>query len=283
MAARAVALSVASPPMHTRQAARGSYVSAQRASSSRPRKARTSTTRPRRLRRPARRRAVIIARPSPDPGVTTICTVATAAPGAGRATRVSLTSGQRPRDDLTTGGPEQPTIVLGRRRHRHPPHHILSERVDDLALRPPGAEGILAARHRPDAFADEAAQHDDAAVGRAQVLEGVHRDAPLARLGAVVGGEALALGIGPVIGLAEAGSGHLLGGESPRRIDLGELEVGRLPVVVGHGPADDDGPTGRLDRGRLLDLARELMDVGWHEVAHAHPHQLADPAGGNVD
>ena len=114
------------------------------------------------------------------------------------------------------------------------------------------------------------------------MLERVDRDGALARLRVEVRRLALPIGVRPLVGLPEAGPGHLLVGESPRRIDLRELEVGRARVVVGHGPADDDGPARRLGLARLLDLARELMDVRRHEIAHADPHQIADAARRHV-
>jgi hypothetical protein len=115
------------------------------------------------------------------------------------------------------------------------------------------------------------------------VLERVDRDRALARLGVVVRGEALARLVGPVPGLPEAGPRDLLRGESPRGIHLGQLEVRRVRIVVGHRPADDHGPARRLRRGGLLDLARELMHVGRDEIADAHPDEVVHAAGRDVD
>ena len=58
-----------------------------------------------------------------------------------------------------------------------------------------GPERVLASSHRAHAVAHDAAEHDDAAIGRGQMLERVHGDRPLARLGVEVGGKALALAV----------------------------------------------------------------------------------------
>ncbi len=115
------------------------------------------------------------------------------------------------------------------------------------------------------------------------MLEGVDRDRPLARLGVVVGRAALPLLVGSIARLAEAGTGDLLGRETPRRVHLGQLEVGGARLVVGHRPADDHRAARGLGRGSLLDLARELVHVGRHVVAHAHPGQIAHATGRDVD
>jgi hypothetical protein len=78
------------------------------------------------------------------------------------------------------------------------------------------------------------------------MLEAVHRDAPLARLRVEVRGHALALGVGrssdwPKPGWPPARR------EAPRRIDLGQLEVGRLPSSLGTAQ--------RMITGRLAALA----------------------------
>src|SRR5207245_1652768 len=97
-----------------------------------------------------------------------------------------------------------------------------------------------------------------------------------------VGGVALALSVRAIARLAEAGERHLLGRESPGRIHLGQLEIRRVRVVVGDGPADDDGTARGLRRRGLFDLTRELVDVRGNEVAHADPHEIAGPARRDV-
>src|SRR5690348_3533807 len=72
--APAAALSVASPPTATRCENSDLHVSDHSSRLSRLRKACTRTSWPRRLKARPRRRVMKRARPSPDPGVTTICT-----------------------------------------------------------------------------------------------------------------------------------------------------------------------------------------------------------------
>ena len=162
-------------------------------------------------------------------------------------------------------------------------HQILGVGGDHLPLRPVRAPRILARRHRADAVAHDAPEHDHAAVRRGEMLERVDRDRALARLRVVVRGEALARVVGPVLGLPEAGPRDLLGREPPRGIHLGQLEVRGVRVVVGHRPADDHRPARRLGRGRLLDLARELVHVRRHEVTDAHPDEIMHATGRDVD
>ncbi len=115
------------------------------------------------------------------------------------------------------------------------------------------------------------------------MFERVDRDRTLARLRVVVAGTPLALGVRAIARLAEARPRDGVRGEMPAVVDLGELEVHRLRVVDGHGPADDDGAAPGLLAHGLFELARELVHVRRHEVAHAHPHVVADAARGHVD
>ena len=56
-----------------------------------------------------------------------------------------------------------------------------------------------------------------------------------------------------------------------------------MGVVDRNGPADDDRAARDLLPRGLLDLARELVDIGRHEIADAHPDEVSDAPGGDVD
>ena len=100
------------------------------------------------------------------------------------------------------------------------------------------------------------------------MLETVHRDPPLARLGVEVRRLALPLGVRAIVGLADARLGHLLGRQAPRRVDLGQLEVRHLPVVVGHGPADDHRSAGALWPASASSISR----VNWCTLGGMKSH-----------
>ena len=56
-----------------------------------------------------------------------------------------------------------------------------------------------------------------------------------------------------------------------------------MGVVDRNGPPDDDRAARDLFPRGLLDLARELVDIGRHEIADAHPDEVSDAPGGDVD
>src|SRR2546425_1256054 len=145
------------------------------------------------------------------------------------------------------------------------------------------AGATAATRSRTPSVADDAPEHDHAAVRRSKIFEGMDRDLPLTGLSVEVCREALPLGVGTVVGLPEARLAHLVGREPPGRVHLRELEVGRVGVVVGNGPPDDDRPARRFGFRGVFDLARELVHVRGHEVGHADPHEIAHAPGRHVD
>src|SRR5271165_184867 len=87
---------------------------------------------------------------------------------------------------------------------------------DRTAIMQNAVAEIFAVGDRPDAAPDHVAHHDDAAIGRGEMLKPVPGDAAMdADLRVVVAGDALAFLVGPLAVLAEAGTApHLpaLGG-----------------------------------------------------------------------
>src|SRR5262245_5308246 len=99
-----------------------------------------------------------------------------------------------------------PELAIGLRRGRRRRHdagvaQVGRDRAIRLLL---GVARRLTLAHEADLLAQQAPEHDHAAVGGAEVLQGVDRNWALAHLRFVVAGLFLLLLVGPVAALAEA-------------------------------------------------------------------------------
>jgi hypothetical protein len=142
---------------------------------------------------------------------------------------------------------------------------------------------LLAVLDGADPALEAAAQHADAGVGQAEMLERVNRHRPLADLRLVVGGHALAFlaaaldsRLAEEVDLVEPHPAAVaLAAAVERRVEVPPADDLAAGVVDRHGPLGDAGAREeQLAVGVLVDVGR-LRDAGKERLGRAHPDVVA--------
>src|SRR5207248_2329175 len=138
----------------------------------------------------------------------------------------------------------------------------------------------------PYAAPDLVAEHGDAAIRRAEVLQAVDGDGPLRHLGLVVTGAPLTFLVGfrgELAGEHDAAIGPPSRGHTFGLADMPELDEHRVGVVLGHDPAAHHRAAEWMLLAAIFPNRSYLLQVGHDILDHPRPDVVPDPPGGDID
>src|SRR3984893_255750 len=172
---------------------------------------------------------------------------------------------------MPSGLAHQPPIRRRGFRRRYMHDCIVTVGRDDFAGAMAQPDGVAAGADGPDAASDLIAEHADAALRRAEVLQAVDRDRPLRDLGLVVAGVPLTflVGIrGELAGEHDVAVGPPFRGPTFGLADMPELDEHCVRVVLGHDPAAHHRATEGMLLAAIFPNRRHLA-AGW--ARHSRP------------